>query len=153
MEGITAGTIRLGATEIRFRRAGRGAPVLLLLSCDDGIAGGDELFRRLAEEVRVVALRLDPVHGSASDPDASTLLRDLGEGLGLQEPLVVADEAWAARLTRGGRSGPAPSPVVWRAEETAWTIRTLLDALRDGATRPAATRVPRMPQWDSDSRS
>lgn len=153
MDGTTTGTIRLGETEIRYCRAGSGAPVLVLLSHDGELAAGDELFRGLAEEARVVALRHDPANGSASDPDGSTLLRDLGEGLGLEEPLVVADERWAARLTRSGRSGPGPSPLVWRSLETATTIRTVLDLLGAVVPRGPEGRGRPRPQGDSRSRS
>lgn len=84
--------LQTGSTEIRYRRAGRGSPVILLSreGVDAGL--GAELFSWLAAGFRVIAPELP---GMRSDPRPvmRSWLRDLIDGLGLASPGIVADES------------------------------------------------------------
>ena len=78
--------VRAAGTITRYRRAGSGAPVLLL--CDVADARFDALFDAIAGSHRVIA----PVHGESAD-EACTAVDCLAafiEGLGLASVPVVA---------------------------------------------------------------
>jgi pimeloyl-ACP methyl ester carboxylesterase len=77
--------IQTATSEVAYRRAGRGPHVLLLTDGADDDRLRDALFSSLAEHFRVIA----PVPAHA-DP---ALLRDIIDGLGLERPSIVADEA------------------------------------------------------------
>lgn len=83
--------VQTGAFETSYRRAGTGAPVLLLDGGDPEI--GEWLFRSLAARFRVVApARRDGQAGFEA------WLRGLIDGLGLDQPAVVAAVADGAAL-------------------------------------------------------
>lgn len=97
--------LQAGDTETLYRRAGNGAPVLLL--CTGVLADplGGQLFERLAQHVRVIAPSM-PSAGRAAEVLA-TWLDEVTEGLGLVRPSVVIDEALAAALLDGEVAAPA----------------------------------------------
>lgn len=86
-----------GATQTTYRRAGAGKPVLLLFP-----GGLDEpfaalVFAHLAASVRVVAPVLPQTVRATAEPAQfelafATWLRDLIDGLGLPQTILVADE-------------------------------------------------------------
>jgi pimeloyl-ACP methyl ester carboxylesterase len=76
-----------GAIETVYRRAGTGAPLLLL--CNSTDSPGRQLFEELASSCRVIA----PVRPPRVP--FSGWLRDLIDGLGLDRPLLVVDDSIA----------------------------------------------------------
>jgi pimeloyl-ACP methyl ester carboxylesterase len=96
--------VQTARSETVYRRAGEGAPVLLLEERSGG-EDADGVFAALAAGYRVVA----PVASVAPDGvrcaagvdavDAVAWLRDLIDGLGLDRPIVVADAAFAGHAT------------------------------------------------------
>lgn len=98
--------LQAGDTETLYRRAGDGAPVLLL--CTGALAEplGGRLFERLAAHVRVIAPSLPSTEGAAEV--LATWLDEVTEGLGLVRPSVVIDESLASALLDGA-VGPRES--------------------------------------------
>jgi hypothetical protein len=95
MEVVEA-EIRVGGRAVRYLRAGRGSPVLLL-----GEGGSDAppgaVFQALAREHRVFR-PLGPIPRSRDEVEG--WLRGLVEGLGLRTPQVVAGGELAPLLAR-----------------------------------------------------
>lgn len=92
--------------ETHYRRAGSGAPVLLLLTAADCGAEG-RLFQHLARYFRVIAPHLDTCGGDTGPAlDSSEWLKGVIEGLGLWSPAVVADDGFALRALAFGLSNP-----------------------------------------------
>ena len=105
-----AAVLQVGAVETRYHRGGRGPALVLLMA--GGRAGplGGALFDALCARFRVVAPVPPPEVGAAVP--ASRWLRDLLDGLGVERPLVVADEplagaVLAVMLAAPGRVGGA----------------------------------------------
>jgi pimeloyl-ACP methyl ester carboxylesterase len=82
-------TVQTSSAETRYRRLGRGPTVLLL--CAGGIEGaaGALLAASLAERFRVIV----PHPPAEPHPPVTRWLRELIDGLGLDRPRLVADEA------------------------------------------------------------
>jgi hypothetical protein len=115
---VVEAEIQVGEETVRYRRAGTGAPVLLLHANPPGsgerMAGTEwDAFVTLARGHRV----FQPLTGVPITPDAAEKwLRGVVEGLGLETPAVVADPDLApalARLVRenGGFVGRVIFPV------------------------------------------
>src|SRR5688500_4011849 len=90
-------TLLTAACETHYVRAGAGSPMLLLFPAGLDDALGAALFERLAERYRVVAPVVPAGVGGAGIPLARWL-RELIDGLGLEQPTVVADESLAGAL-------------------------------------------------------
>lgn len=86
--------LEVGGTRIRYRRAGTGAPALLL-GVDPG--AGDPAFEELARSFRVYLLLGGP---PLRRGEAEAWLHGVIEGLGLFEPELYADPALAPVLSR-----------------------------------------------------
>lgn len=100
---VVEAVVWTGGEETPYRRAGHGTPVLLLgAGAEDGDA---TLLLALAREFRVIAPgRLPP--GGAGDEAWGGWLRGLIDGLGLDRPLLVADDHLAPTLDRCARTDP-----------------------------------------------
>jgi pimeloyl-ACP methyl ester carboxylesterase len=101
--------IQTASSETAYRRAGRGPHVLLLTDGAEDDPLRDVLFSSLAEHFRVIApcpvvrSSVGAAHGAAQNGHADAtrapahadpaLLRDIIDGLGLERPSIVADEA------------------------------------------------------------
>lgn len=120
--------LQTGAAETRYRRAGRGAPVLLLSGSAEADALAARLFDELARWCRVIEPVLpagwrrltaaDGTDGAAADDGtaaedeaaaadvtaAAVWLRDLIDGLGLDRPSIVVDAALAGELVTAART-------------------------------------------------
>ncbi len=93
--------LQAAATETLYGRAGDGPSILLLTSGLPAGPPGGELFAELARQARVLAPVL-PRGGATGDPAHAALASWLGEvceGLGLERPTVVLDEALVVLLT------------------------------------------------------
>lgn len=90
--------VQAGAVETHYRRAGCGAPVLLLFPGGAADPLAALLFDRLARRFRVIA-PLPPAcvgAGASAGGEATPVsrwLRDLIDGLGMSRPALVADES------------------------------------------------------------
>jgi len=98
---VVEAEIQVGDERVQYRRAGTGAPVLLLhaiLSPNEGEGGTEaETFASLARTHRVY----EPMTSVPVTPaDAEKWLRGVVEGLGLIAPIVVADPELAPVLAR-----------------------------------------------------
>lgn len=91
--------VQTGVQETRYRRAGHGRPVLLLLGAPHG--DHEALFTRLAEEFRV----FEPEAVSVID-DWEGWLRGVIDGLGLVRPALVADLGTLAPAEAFARQDP-----------------------------------------------
>lgn len=99
--------VRVGSAEIPYVRAGRGAPVLLFTAGTAAAIAAGALFTRLSREFRVVAPVFDAcaMHPGSERPGSFPFpLRDLLEGLGMEQPLVVAERQWRPFLTSGAQA-------------------------------------------------
>jgi len=97
---VTSALFQAGPTVTAYRRAGSGAPVLLLFPGGGADPLGADVFARLAERFRVVAPDV---------PDGipfAAWLRDLIEGLGLERPGIVADGCFAGAARELAREDP-----------------------------------------------
>lgn len=84
--------LQTGAVETTYTRAGAGKPLLLLFprGLADELAA--ELFPRLAARFRVV-VPLAPAALGGPELSFSRWMRELIDGLGLEKPTLVVDEA------------------------------------------------------------
>jgi pimeloyl-ACP methyl ester carboxylesterase len=89
--------VQAGSFETAYRRAGRGGTVLLLLAGEDQELG-DWLFATLGERFRTIAPDLPPADLEATPSLLGAWLCALIDGLGLEEPAVVAGLAHAHAL-------------------------------------------------------
>jgi pimeloyl-ACP methyl ester carboxylesterase len=90
--------VQAGAFETSYRRAGRGGTVLLIVAGADH-AIGDWLFVALGERFRTIAPDL-PRELETAPGLLATWLPALIDGLGLDQPAVVASAAHAHALLR-----------------------------------------------------
>jgi hypothetical protein len=95
--GIVRAEIQVGDDTVPYERAGRGSPVLLLLSDGAAEAWPGATFEALARDRRVYHPKV-PMPRSRND--AERWIRGLVEGLGLGAPDVVADAELAPLLAR-----------------------------------------------------
>jgi pimeloyl-ACP methyl ester carboxylesterase len=98
--GAIGAVVHTPLTETRYLRAGHGSPVILL-GAQDLIASPDiDLFAALAQRFRVIVPTFPHPMGDPSDDlsgtaiSASIWLRHLIDGLGLECPSLVADDAF-----------------------------------------------------------
>jgi pimeloyl-ACP methyl ester carboxylesterase len=98
--------VQTGAFETSYRRAGSGVAVLLLIMEAEAEIG-DWLFGQLSRRFRTIAPVLpagsQPVSGASPNgagADLEDWLRGLIDGLGLEQPALVAGAACGARLLR-----------------------------------------------------
>jgi pimeloyl-ACP methyl ester carboxylesterase len=96
--------VQAGSFETAYRRAGRGGTVLLLLAGEDQELG-DWLFATLGERFRTIAPDL-PADLEATPSLLGAWLCALIDGLGLEEPAVVAGLAHAHALLRFAARDP-----------------------------------------------
>jgi pimeloyl-ACP methyl ester carboxylesterase len=96
--------VQAGPFETAYRRAGRGATVLLLLAGEDQNQG-DWLFGTLGERFRTIAPDLPP-ELEATPSLLGPWLRALIDGLGLELPAVVASLTHAHALLRFAKLDP-----------------------------------------------
>jgi pimeloyl-ACP methyl ester carboxylesterase len=85
--------LQTGAVETTYTRAGAGKPLLLLFPKGLGDELATALFTRLAERFKVVA-PVTPEGGQS----LSKWLREVIDGLGLEKPVVVAEETLVGGL-------------------------------------------------------
>lgn len=97
---IIEAVVQTTDTETVYRRAGKGAPVLLLVAGSGSGVLERTLLHTLSEHFRVFAPRFPPrangavpSAGETATVDVSAWLRDLIDGLGLERPSIVADES------------------------------------------------------------
>jgi pimeloyl-ACP methyl ester carboxylesterase len=95
---VIEAVVQAGAFETTYRRAGRGETVLLVLA-DADRAVGDRLFAALSERFRTIAPVLPRELREAAELFDSWLCAFL-DGLGLDQPVVVAGSAHAQALQR-----------------------------------------------------
>jgi pimeloyl-ACP methyl ester carboxylesterase len=95
---IIEAVVQAGAFETSYRRAGRGDTVLLILAAEDH-AIRDWLFVTLGEHFRIIAPDLPPELAAAPEL-LGTWWPALIDGLGLDQPAVVAGAAYARALLR-----------------------------------------------------
>jgi pimeloyl-ACP methyl ester carboxylesterase len=100
---VIAATIVTGAGEIRYRRAGRGRPVLLLTSRASARASGALVLHYLAGRFRVIAPELRPPppdDGAHATATVCDWIGRVADGLGLERPGIVADEGFGLAALR-----------------------------------------------------
>ncbi len=100
---VIAATVVTGAGEIRYRRAGRGRPVLLLTARGPAGASGALVLHALAGRFRVIAPQPRPAPGGVGARAAGAAGDWIGhvvDGLGLERPSLVADEAFGLAALR-----------------------------------------------------
>jgi pimeloyl-ACP methyl ester carboxylesterase len=85
--------VQTGRVETPYRRAGVGEPVLILAGLAEGEAG-EWLFGQLAQRFRTIAPVLP------AEVELEAWLRGLIDGLGLDQPALVASTAIGAGLLR-----------------------------------------------------
>jgi hypothetical protein len=123
--------VQVGTRVTAYRRAGRGTPVLLL-SLGSG-ADWDELFAWLAREFRVI----QPALPAGVEADAlHDWLQEVIEGLGLDRPLLLADDgsmpvADGFVSNRPGLAAGAVSFAAVRRETLLRSLHALAPATRD----------------------
>lgn len=100
---IIEAVVQTGAVETRYRRAGSGAPVLLLAGGDTAPVF-DSLLRELAARFRVIAPEPCASPGRLA---TSAWLRDVIDGLGLPRPGLVADESFGVAALHFALTDPA----------------------------------------------
>jgi pimeloyl-ACP methyl ester carboxylesterase len=113
--GVVEALVQTGTTETRYRRAGRGSPVLLLGRPDGCGAVQASLFRLLAARFRVISPEPPrQTRGGAGAtgqgvpaPPFSAWLRGLIDGLGLVRPAIVAEESLGVAALRFALTDPA----------------------------------------------
>lgn len=102
MRDTVEAVVRAGGVDTTYVRAGQGRPVLLMVHGTPATIARGALFRRLAEDFRVLAPAPIPEavtgRGSGGAVPVRIWLRGLLEGLGLHRPSLVADVAFSALL-------------------------------------------------------
>jgi pimeloyl-ACP methyl ester carboxylesterase len=100
--------VQTGPVETRYSRAGRGAPVLLLLDESAVNAAVSQLLETLVSEFRLLLPALDgAVHtADAEQPGFPEWLRDFMDGLGIDRFAVIATDRYARSLTSFMASDP-----------------------------------------------
>jgi pimeloyl-ACP methyl ester carboxylesterase len=101
--------VQTGPTETRYVRAGKGAPVLLLLDGGAVAAVASQLLETLVSEFRLLLPALD-VHGGdfadAGQGSFSMWLRNFMDGLGIDRFAVIATTACADALAAFATTDP-----------------------------------------------
>ncbi|HEX8693341.1 MAG TPA: hypothetical protein VF746_13025 [Longimicrobium sp.] len=105
--GVIEAVVQTGAVETRYRRAGSGAPVLLLAG-----EGAQPLLASLLCELAMRFRVIAPEPWRARNGDAPPLatsawLRDVIDGLGLARPSLVADESFGVAALHFALTDPA----------------------------------------------
>jgi hypothetical protein len=98
---VVEAEIQVGDETVRYRRAGSGAPVLLLhatMSPNEG--GGASEVEAFASHARTHRVFQPMTSVPVTPADAEKWLRGVVEGLGLIAPIVVADPELAPVLAR-----------------------------------------------------
>ena len=107
---VIAAAIVTDTGEIRYRRAGRGRPVVLLTSGRTRGLTSALVLQALAGRFRVVAPKYRAVPADVR-PDSSAAvcvwLGDVVDGLGLERPSVVADEEFGLAALQFAMLDPA----------------------------------------------
>jgi pimeloyl-ACP methyl ester carboxylesterase len=91
---IIEATVHTPHSATVYRRAGRGAPVLLLAGRQARARLEAELMPVLAAHFLAIAPETDGANAAASGAAEAGRLRDLIDGLGLERPSIVVDETF-----------------------------------------------------------
>lgn len=147
--------VQIGGVETLYRRAGRG-PRVLVLGEPVGPSATVGLFEYLAGHFRTIAPVLGgnmDAGGGGREGSPELWLRGLVDGLGLERPAIIADEASAHVLLRFAIGDPGRVDRIVlvgnRGSETA-PGAVLMDALREGGHPILLLRIPPLP--DSEGR-